>query len=390
MKKNIKITPEGTKDYLFKECAACKQVCAKVEKVFKIHEFKQVMTPGVEFFDLFSMDNSGISQESMFKATDNKGRLLVVRPDSTLPIARMVATRLKNKILPARLYYNQSVYRNHQSLTGRSNEIFQMGVELLGAKGKRADLEILMTAIKSIQSVTNDFRIELGHSEFFTALANQLNISDDEKEKIRVTIESKNYSALNSLLDKLAPSPAVNAIRKLPSLFGGEEVFDEASDIFKDTEAMDSLYYLKELYHELASLNLKNKITLDLGLVQRNDYYSGIVFCGYVEGCGDAVISGGRYDMLLETFDAPMGAAGFAININPIAELYLSEEKVKYDEKPDVLVFAEDGCEMKGIAYTNELILSGVKAQFSVISTYEEAKEYAEKRNIKKIEVISE
>ena len=163
MKKNIKITPEGTKDYLYKECAACKQVISQVEKVFKMHEFKQVMTPGIEFYDLFTIDSCAVEQELMFKTTDNKGRFLAVRPDSTLPIARLFATRLKNRILPVRLYYNQSVYLNNRTLTGKNNEIMQMGVELLGATGKRADLEILTTAVQSIESVTDNYRIELGH-----------------------------------------------------------------------------------------------------------------------------------------------------------------------------------------------------------------------------------
>ncbi|MDD5796517.1 MAG: ATP phosphoribosyltransferase regulatory subunit [Oscillospiraceae bacterium] len=388
MKKCIKITPEGAKDYLFKECAACKQISASIEKVFKMHEFKQVMTPGIEFYDLFTIDSYSIEQETMFKTVDNKGRLLAVRPDSTLPIARLVATRLKNKILPARLYYNQSVYRNNRSLTGRNNEIKQMGIELLGATGKRADLEILTTAIQSIESVTDNYRIELGHSEFFNALANQLSVSEEEKEEIRFTIESKNYSALNNLLDKLEETPAVNAIRTLPGLFGGEEVFDKAAEIFRGTEAMKSLDYLKELYRELSTLNLKNKLSIDLGLVQRNDYYNGFVFCGYVEGFGDAVISGGRYDSLLEKFDAPMGAAGFAINVNALAQIYLDDEKVDYDEKPDVLVFANEGNEMKAIKHTSDLINAGKKAQFCVLDSLEKAKEYAEKRGIENIEII--
>ena len=246
MKKNLKMTPEGTKDFLFAECSAMDYICTSIEKVFVKGGFKRVITPALEFYDVFSIPSSGISQESMFKTTDNKGRLLVARPDSTLPIARMVSTRLKNNTLPVRLYYKQAVYRNNPSLAGRRNEFLQMGVELLGAKGKRADLEILTSAIKSISAVADDFRIELGHAEVFNALSKELDIDNDYKEKIRVSIESKNYSALNNLLDKLKPCKTVSAIRSLPSLFGGEEVFDEAYDICKGTgaeNALDSVSY---------------------------------------------------------------------------------------------------------------------------------------------------
>ena len=150
MKKNLKITPEGMKDFLFAECSAMDDVCGKIEKVFTKGGFKKVITPGIEFYDIFSMECSGIDQQSMFKSVDNKGRLLVMRPDSTLPIARMVSSRLKNSIMPVRLYYKQAVYRNNPTLMGRRNEFMQMGVELLGVKGKRADLEVLSTAIREI------------------------------------------------------------------------------------------------------------------------------------------------------------------------------------------------------------------------------------------------
>lgn len=388
MKNNLKLTPEGTKDFLFAECSAMDFICSKIEKVFVTGGFKRVITPALEFYDLFSLSCSGITQESMFKTSDNKGRLLVARPDSTLPIARMVSTRLKNSIMPVRLYYKQAVYRNNPTLTGRRNEFLQMGIELLGAKGKRADLEILTTAVKSISSVSDDFRIELGHAEVFNALSQQLDIDDNYKEKIRISIESKNYSALNNLLDKLAPCKAVSAIRSLPSLFGGEEVFEKAAQICKGTNAEAALEYLHNIYIELAPLNLGDKLIIDLGLVQRNDYYTGIVFTGYISGIGDAVISGGRYDELLSEFDAPMGAAGFAIDTDAITIKHLSDDNISYSDNPDVLVFANDGHEIEAIRYVDELNNSGVKAQFSVLSTLEETRNFAAERGIAQVKVV--
>lgn len=388
MKKYLKITPEGTKDFLFAECSAMDDICGKIEDVFVSRGFKRVITPGIEFYDVFSIPCSGISQESMFKMVDNKGRLLVARPDSTLPIARMVSSRLKNSIMPVRLYYKQAVYRNNPTLTGRSNELMQMGVELLGVKGIRADLEILTTAIKTISSVADDFRIELGHADVFDALSDELDIDEAYKEKIRVSIEGKNYSALNNLLDKLAPCKAVSAIRSLPSLFGGEEVFEKAEKICEGTKAVSALEYLHKIYSNLSPLGLGDKLIIDLGLVQRNDYYTGIVFTGYINGIGDAVISGGRYDELLSVFDAPMGAAGFAIDTDAITIKHLSDADVSYSDNPDVLVYAYDGNEIEAIKLVSQLNESGVKAQFSVLPTLEETKQFASKRGIAEVKVV--
>ena len=388
MKKYIKLTPEGTKDFLFAECSAMDDICGSIEKVFVSRGFKKVITPGIEFYDVFSVPCSGISQEEMFKMTDHKGRLLVARPDSTLPIARMVTTRLKNSILPVRLYYKQAVYRNEPTLTGRRNERMQMGVELLGAQGIRADLEILTTAISAVSAVADDFRIELGHAEVFDALSDGLDIDEDYKEKIRVSIESKNYSALNNLLDKLAPSKSVSAIRSLPSLFGGDEVIEKAARICEGTQAQSALEYLHTLYTCLSSLGLGDKVIIDLGLVQRNDYYTGFVFSGYVRGIGDAVITGGRYDSLLSEFGKPMGAAGFAIDTDALTLLRLSDGSVSYSDKPDVLVYAADGKEMEAIALVTDLIAEGQKAQFSVLPTLEETEAFAKTRGIDSVVTV--
>ncbi len=388
MKKYLTITPEGTKDFLFAECSAMDDVCGKIEKVFVSRGFKRVITPGIEFYDVFSLPCSGISQEMMYKMTDNKGRILVARPDSTLPIARMVSSRLKNSILPVRLYYKQAVYRNNPTLTGRRNEFLQMGVELIGVKGIRADLEVLTTALSSISSVADDYRIELGHAGVFDALSNELDIDDDYKEKIRVSIEGKNYSALNNLLDRLAPCRAVNAIRSLPSLFGGEEVFEKAYEICEGTNALESLEYLHKIYSNLSPLSLGNKLIIDLGFVQRNDYYTGIVFTGYINGIGDAVISGGRYDELLSEFDAPMGAAGFAVDTDAITIKQLTDNEVSYSDNPDILVFANDGHEIEAINLVEKLNKEGKKALFSVLPTLEQTKEFALKRGIAEVKTV--
>ena len=388
MKKNLKITPEGTKDYLFKECTAVDYVCKKIQKVFENHQFHRVITPALEYYDLFATESSGISPESMFKTTDNSGKIVVVRPDSTLPIARLVSTRMQNEVLPVMLYYNQAVYRNNPSLTGRSNEIMQMGIELIGSKGKRADLEVITTAVQCLKSVCGDFRLEVGHSLLFTSLIDSLDVDEELKDKIKDYIENKNFSALNYLLDKIEENDTVKAIRKLPSLFGGEEVFEQAEKLIKLPKAIKALEYLKSLYKDLCKLDINDKIIVDLGLVQQNEYYSGIVFTGYAIGYGDAILSGGRYDKIFSEFNNNMGASGFAVNITHLAEeaRYRSKSNI-----PEVLVFAEnDDNIMKAIAYTEELVKSGVRAQFSDLSDEKEAREFAEKLKIKKFEVIGD
>lgn len=390
MKDYSKITPEGTKDLLFEECLANRTVSSILGNVFSHRGFHEVLTPGIEFYDLFSEKKSGIPMEYMFKMSDSKGRLMVVRPDSTLPIARMAATRLKNERHPIRLYYNQRVYRYNPGLTGRSNEVMQTGIELIGAGGKRADLETITTAVEALSKCVPDFRIELGNAAFFRILSKSLPVSEDEREEIRTLIESKNYSALNSVLDSLEQTQAVSVIRKLPRLFGGIEVLDEAYKMCDDPQALERLDYLRELYHDLQKLGLGDRLIIDLGLVQRNDYYSDIVFSGYVLGSGEPVLIGGRYDRLLDNFDAPAPAVGFGINVDALAGVMMNRGSIPEKKKADLLVHSEPGYEMEAIRYTGALYEANVLGENSVFETVEDALAYAKAKGIKKLTIVGE
>ena len=390
MKKYNKITPEGTKDLLFEECITRRSVEQKLAQVFTAHSYHEVVTPGLEFFDVFHFDASEIGQELMYKMTDKRGRLVVMRPDSTVPIARMTATRLQNQPKPIRLYYTQQVYRNTPGLGGKSDEEMQSGIELIGAKGLRADLEVIVTAIEALSKCVSDFRIELGHAGFFKAIAAQLPVEEDVIEDIRLSIEAKNYPLLDTILDKLEPSKAVDAMRNLPRLFGGQEIFAEAEAYCMDEQSAATLSYLKALFDDLCELNLGDKVMVDLGLVQRNDYYTDIVFSAYVEDCGDAVLSGGRYDNLLASFDAPMPAIGFAINVDALTQVLIECGRGPKTPNVEILVHGDEGYEIRALRHMSDMVEFGNCCENSVFETREEAIRYAKEKKSPRIDFVNE
>lgn len=390
MKRYYKITPEGTNDLLFEDCLARRFVEKKLAKVFSSRGFHEVVTPGIEFYDVFQPEVSGIGQEVMYKMTDRRGRLIVMRPDSTMPIARLTATRLQNQPKPVRLFYTQPIYRNHPGLTGHSDETVQTGIELLGAAGIRADLEVIATAVEALSQCVPNFRLELGHAGFFRALAEQLPVTDNVREDIRQAIESKNYAALDAILDELPASLPVSAIRRLPRLFGGEEVFPLAAPLCFDEKSAQTLDYLHELYLAMKKLGLEKQVIVDLGLVQRNDYYTNIVFSAYVEEFGDAVLLGGRYDNLLGLFDLPMPAVGFAINVDAIAQIMLKEGKTPAVRPAEILVHGDPGYEVQALRYAADIANQGHRCETSVFETREEAVSYARASGMKQVIFLAE
>jgi ATP phosphoribosyltransferase regulatory subunit len=384
------ITPEGTKDYLFEEAVLRKNVENKLRDAFRFRGYHEVVTPSIEFLDVFDTNECGMPIEQMYKMVDAKGRLTVLRPDSTMPIARLCATRLKKETMPLRLYYNQPVFSINPSLRGRSDEVLQAGIELIGVTGKKSDLEVVVTAIKVLQDLKiENFRLELGHIGLFNSLISQLNLSSSAKEEIRQMIEDKNYPALNDRLDELENQSCASVIKMLPRLFGGQEVFRRARDLMTDNETVKVLDYLEELYTSLSALGLKEKITVDLGIVNRTDYYTGIVFKGYVEGYGEEVLSGGRYDGLLKEFGKDLGAIGFAVNIDSAVKALLNTKSHQISPV-EVLVFAQPENQMKALEYIQRLAEVKIVTEYSLFDTIEETLDYAKEKGIHRIDMVGD
>ena len=390
MKKYEKFIPEGMRDMLFEECNTRNMLEGEICHTLGMRGYNRVETPAIEFFDLFNRSSSGVACEEMYKMTDIRGRLIVARPDNTLPIARLVATRLRNVEFPLRMYYNQTVFRQNPALAGHRDEILQSGVELIGMNGLRADLEVLALSIDALTSCNSlDFRIELGNAGFYRYILGKLEADDATKERITELIESKNSPALGSVLEQFGDDKIAQILRRLPTMFGGVEIIEDAVEMCNDEEVTALLEYLRQVYNALGELGYGGKISIDLGLVHGGSYYTGIVFRGYVEGSGLAVVSGGRYDGLIGELGKECPAVGFAIDVDELTQAVIAHGGAVATKVPDVLVFAQDGMEMRQQIYATALTKEGLICDTWLGDNVEKAREYALCKGIRRIDILT-
>lgn len=392
MKRYDLITPEGTRDLLFEECLARRSVEKDLKELFTSFAYSEVVTPGIEFYDAFSGSTRNFRTENLYKTFDSKGRIVVMRPDSTIPIARLVATRLKDAALPLRLYYNQRIYENSALLKGRSDETVQAGIELIGGNNKRrADYEVLSIAIQALAMFDpENFRIELGHIGYFKELVAKLGADEDTREDIRMLISQKNYPALNDLLADFGDNDVTKALKQLPRLFGGKEVFEKAEGIYTDDRIKDILDELKEEYERLSSLGYEGKISVDLGIVSHTDYYTGIVFKGYLSEVGKYVLNGGRYDGLVGSFGRDCNAVGFGVNVDAVVRHLARIGKRFPLSSPDAVVYGQKGYVVEALSFAKRLAGDGLKVENSLFDTLDETIEYAKSKGIKRVISVGE
>ena len=386
MGKYSNVIPDGACDLLFKECEARRAVEKSMVDIFKSRGFSEAATPSLEFYDVFSGNSSIMDDEMMYKLIDARGRILVLRPDNTTPMARIASTKLKGFLPPLRLCYNQNVFRISQYMSGRYDELAQCGIELIGVRGEKADIEVILTAISALKSVLgSDFRFEIGHVGFYKCIIDELPFGDDVKERIRSLIASKSYASLNTMLEPYArDNAACLALTELPRLFGGREVLDRAFSVAPNEASKQTVKYLQTLYNTLCDMGFESNIMLDLGLVQQIEYYTDVVFKGYMHGTGEPVLSGGRYDGLFARFGADIPATGFAVNADAIARAIGERSK---SNRPDVLIFFEKDAK-SAFEHMETLIASGLICEMSVFETLDETQKYAAAKGIERIDII--
>ncbi len=167
----------------------------------------------------------------------------------------------------------------------------------------------------------NSFKIEIGHAGFFNAVLGNMNISSTERADICNLIEGKNYSTLSDLLNKIGETAETAVLHRLPRLFGGVEVLDEAKKLYRNDESDKALDYLKTVYEKLQAMGIADCVMIDLGLVNRSNYYTGIIFRGYAEGSGLTVLTGGRYDNLISEFGLDAPAIGFGVDVTALTNV---------------------------------------------------------------------
>ena len=378
-------TPEGTRDLLYGECQLHRAVQRELTAVFQRCGYSEIATPVVEYYNVFSKAGSAVPEEGTLKMIDRSGRILVLRPDCTLPIARVTATHLQHEPLPQRLYYDETIFRAATVNAGHMSEMDQCGVELIGAAGTRADAEAVAVALEALQSCQlQHYRIELGHAAFFRALAEELNADEMQVEEIRALIEQKSFAALDDLLkERFSDKPSYQALRRLSRLFGGAEVLAEARSLTDNPAAVQALEELSAIYEALCAAGWGAYVGFDLGLVHQIDYYTGMVFCGYVEGSGHVVVTGGRYDALMGKFGRSAPATGFAVDVADVAGA-LPAQEVKAAHK---LVHYEAGC--LGAAMKLQCSAGAGEIELSCCESEEESRRLALQKGIPTLVVLT-
>lgn len=379
--------PEGTRDILFEDCSSKYELINSLRSLYISRGFLEAISPTLEFYDVFHGESISMEQEKMYKLFDNQGRILVLRPDMTAPMARIAGTKLKDAVYPVRLCYFGNIFRINELWKGKISEITQSGVELIGSEGSRADLEIIITAIKALISIgLTNFEIELGQSEFFKGLVENIDLNEEKVEKLRSLVENKNLAALDEFVEenKLILGENVQVLRSLPLLFGDIDTLGRARQLTDNKRALNAIDNISEIYEMLNKMGLSSYVSIDLGMVQQINYYTGITFKAYIGEVGTNILSGGRYDNLLSQFGTAMPAVGFAINVDSVLEVLHKQRKNKILPRKFLVYYSDEFID-EAYNLAEELRNKGYIVELSLFEGKERNLKYGNQKKIYKL-----
>ncbi len=400
MKKNIQpsstSTPRGMATHLPSSALLRRHVQDTVLATFLKWGYREVIPPVFEYLDVLARGLSSTLLEKSYKFVDrDSGRLMLLRPDITPQVARMVAGILADEPKPLRLCYYGNVFRYEESHAGLEQEMFQAGCELAGTASPEADAEIIAVASESIRKFgIEDFKVVISHAGYLSGIISYLKQSlagsfpSDSEHALRDAISKKDRSRIESVLDNAGVDVSVKEnVLGVLKLFGSEEVFDRAEGVISNAESNNALRNLKEIYELLCEYGLKGQILIDLCEMRGIDYYTGLFFEIFHEGVAYPLGRGGRYDNLIGKFGLRCPSTGFAIDVESIIMakekrygVSLPDESIKY------LVFICNKTMDNGIGLSGGLRNAGYKVISDTgLDTMERATEYAMNNNIEKI-----
>ena len=322
-------TPPGTRDILPDEMRELLALEATLRAAFDRHGYGEVATPTIEYAEVLRRGDQRYANAA-YRFFDERGDLLAMRSDMTIPIARLVATRMQGEEPPIRLSYIARAYRAVNPQRGQMREFTQAGVELIGAPAPEGTAEVIevLSAALDAAGLTRAV-VGLGDADLYSQLLVELGVGEEGRGRILDRLAAHDLVGLELAVGEAdgLPEEARATLLALPGMRGGREVLDQATALGGDAVER-ATGRLRATYDELDARGVADRVRLDLGLLRDLGYYTGAILEVYDPALGHILGGGGRYDSLLGRFGRDLPAAGFSLYLERVHVAQAEEERV--------------------------------------------------------------
>ncbi|MEA2367820.1 MAG: phosphoribosyltransferase regulatory subunit [Thermoleophilaceae bacterium] len=305
--------PPGTRDVLPDEMRELRALSGSLHDSFDRAGYGEVWTPALEYEDVLRRGDERVAGAG-FRVFDDRGHVLALRSDPTIPIARLVANRYAGESGPLRLSYFAHAYRAVTRGSGQAREFLQGGIELIGVGGAEGDAEVIALVDSALAAAgLRRHRIGLGDGMLYRALLAENDVEGERAEPLLESLWRRDLVGLEAQVDALGLGQAArDLLVTLPTLRGGPEVLDRVPG--------PAAEHLRAVHQLLAE-----RVIFDLGLLRDLGYYTGTIFEVLDPAVAFVLGGGGRYDELLGRFGEARPACGAGLDIQRVHVAQIEE-----------------------------------------------------------------
>ena len=339
--------PKGTKDIWPEEMRVRQKILDTLKNIFELYGFQPIETPALERWEVLSAKGGGGPEilKETYNFKDKAGRMIGLRYDLTIPLARVVASN-PSLHLPFKRYQIQKVWRYGDVAKGRLREFLQADIDIVGTKSMVADAEIISCSIDALTALGfKNFTVRLNNRKILSALVEYAGIEEKKAMDVFRSIDKLEKIGIKGvereLTERGVSVNAKNKILKLIQIEGeSESVLRRVNKIIgKIEEGKEGIKELKEIVAYLKKMGIKSKVKVDLSLARGLDYYTGPIFEIFAEEGIGSIAGGGRYDRLIRLFSGrDLPATGISFGIERIIQV-MRDRKMVEVSKSNVKVF---------------------------------------------------
>lgn len=307
-----------------------------LRSLYSKYGYKQYKMRKFEEYDLYVRNKDFLISDSVITFTDTNGKLMALKPDVTLSI---VKNTKDSDGSVQKVYYDENVYRVSKG-THSYKEIKQAGLECIGDVDTYCVCEVLSLAVKSLMTISESCVVDVSDLAILFALYDYIGLSYEARKRMTSLISDKNTHEMKRLCEDMSVSAECTAL--LEELISYNGTPDE---ILPRLKAMAELIGAQAEFSEFESVvssldeELQSKLRIDFSVVSNINYYNGIVFKGFIDKIPDSVLSGGRYDSLMQSMSRKSKAIGFAVYIDMLERFNIKEREFDYAA---VLLYSEN------------------------------------------------
>ncbi len=326
--------PPGTRDVLPDEMRELRRVQRVLHDVFEERRYGEVATPTFEYAEVMTQGDERGVPAAAYRFFGERGELLAMRADWTIPIARLVSSRYASAEPPFRFCYIGNAYRAVRPQRGQMREFMQAGVELIGVDAPEGTAEVIEVMVAALDAVgLSRAVIGLGDADLYRQLLTDLGVDGHPRTEVLDRLASHDLVGLDAAVRALegVEPRGRDTLLRLPALRGGSEVLDEAREIGGDAVER-AISRLQATFEAVSERGVAERVQLDLGLLRDLGYYTGAILEVYDPALGHVLGGGGRYDELMGRFGRPLPAAGFALYLERVHIAQAEEERLASEE----------------------------------------------------------